>query len=282
MSVAGSGGSDAPVRVFCAHRTVDKPRVEAFARRLRADGIDAWLDKWEIGPGYDIVKAIEAGLDACEVGLVFLSSTRVPGGVWMGAEVSALTYDRLEGRLGRAIPVLLDDDAPVPALLRPLDKRRAGDYDAVREAILGVTTKPPLGPGRSRGLVSTVVLRVARRDDGSLSAELVEGGEVRASAAGLRFPAGVWGGLDRLLRARVGRPHPAWTAADWRLFAADLVTYGRHLGAALFADAVGEALAARLAGMGFTGEIGQPEPCRSGGSEAMRAEQAHCRLPSSS
>jgi hypothetical protein len=81
------------------------------------------LDKWEIAPGDDVVKTIEAGLDTCEVGLVFLSSTPTPGGVWMGAEASVLTYDRLEGRLGRLIPVLLDADAPVPAFLRALDKR---------------------------------------------------------------------------------------------------------------------------------------------------------------
>ncbi|MGH6746798.1 toll/interleukin-1 receptor domain-containing protein [Novosphingobium sp.] len=58
--------------MFCSHRVVDKPRVELFARRLREDGIDAWLDKWEIRPGDDVVKAMEAGLDECEVGLVFL------------------------------------------------------------------------------------------------------------------------------------------------------------------------------------------------------------------
>ncbi len=238
------------IRVFCAHRSVDKPRVEVFARRLREDGIDAWLDRWEIGPGDDIVQAIQAGLDECEVGLVFLSSTLAPGGVWMGAEVSVLTYDRLEGRLGRVIPVLLDAGAPVPAFLRPLDKRRVDDYDAVRDAILGVRSKPPLGPGRSQGVVSTVVLGVIRGDDGALTVELVEGDTVSASATGLRFPSGVRGSLDRFLRTRVGRPHPAWTAAEWRLFEADLVEYGRHLGGVLFAGAVGEALADRLASMG--------------------------------
>jgi hypothetical protein len=35
------------VRVFCSHRRVDKPAVEAFATRLRADGIEAW--RWQKG-----------------------------------------------------------------------------------------------------------------------------------------------------------------------------------------------------------------------------------------
>lgn len=38
-------------KVFCSHRGVDKPTVEAFAKRLREIGIDAWLDKWDIAPG---------------------------------------------------------------------------------------------------------------------------------------------------------------------------------------------------------------------------------------
>lgn len=141
------------VRVFCSHCRPDKAGVEAFARRLRADGIEAWLDRWEIAPGADVVKAIEAGLDECDVGLVFLSSTKAPGGVWMGAEVSTLTADRLEGRLGRIIPVLLDPDAPVPALLLSLDRRPVDDYEAIRDAILGWRDKPPLGtmPGQAGG-----------------------------------------------------------------------------------------------------------------------------------
>ncbi len=194
----GLGGR---VKVFCSHRRVDKSRVEAFARRLREDGIDAWLDGWEIAPGDDIVQKIEQGLDECEVGLVFLSSTPAPGGRWMGAEVSTMTHDRLEGRLGRVIPVLLDPDAAIPALLRPLDRRRVEDYEAVRAAILGVTSKPELGPRPSEGSVSSVVLRVTQRGDAALSIELIEGDSVKASATGLAFPPGVWDSLDRFLNA---------------------------------------------------------------------------------
>ena len=43
------------VKVFCSHRSVDKPEVEAFATLLRKKGIDAWFDRWEIAPGDDIV-----------------------------------------------------------------------------------------------------------------------------------------------------------------------------------------------------------------------------------
>jgi hypothetical protein len=137
-------GQSQPVRVFSSRRMVDKPRVSPFAYRLRADGIDAWLDEWEIGPGDDVAAQINQGLDACQVGLVFLSSTEEPGGRWRDAEANTLTLDRLEGRLKRVIPVLLDAHAPVPALLRALDRRSIDDYDAIRDAI-----PPPRGRTRS-------------------------------------------------------------------------------------------------------------------------------------
>ena len=39
-------------RVFISHSSKDKPAVEKLAEALRAAGIDAWLDKWEIWLGH--------------------------------------------------------------------------------------------------------------------------------------------------------------------------------------------------------------------------------------
>ncbi|MFN9951710.1 MAG: toll/interleukin-1 receptor domain-containing protein, partial [bacterium] len=49
--------SDA-MKVFISHSSRDKPVVEPLARYLRSVGIDAWLDKWEIAPGDDIIAKI--------------------------------------------------------------------------------------------------------------------------------------------------------------------------------------------------------------------------------
>jgi hypothetical protein len=39
-------------RVFVSHASEDKDRfVLGFARRLRENGVDAWLDQWEMKPG---------------------------------------------------------------------------------------------------------------------------------------------------------------------------------------------------------------------------------------
>ena len=60
-----------PKKVFCSHRSVDKPAVDEFARRLRAQGIDAWLDTWEIRAGDDLVQKINSGLASADFGLIF-------------------------------------------------------------------------------------------------------------------------------------------------------------------------------------------------------------------
>jgi hypothetical protein len=62
------------MRVFISHSSQDKHEVEAFAAALRDRGFDPWLDKWEIGPGDDIVGSINAGLEEVPAGIVVFSS----------------------------------------------------------------------------------------------------------------------------------------------------------------------------------------------------------------
>lgn len=135
-----------PRRVFCSHRSVDKPEVQAFAARLRAAGIDAWFADWEVQPGDDFVARINEGLDQCHVGLAFFSSKDWPGR-WFDAEVSTLTLFQVEqGR--RLIPVMIDECGVhrLPALLLPYARRGVEDFDQIVTAILGGSSKPPLGP----------------------------------------------------------------------------------------------------------------------------------------
>jgi TIR domain len=44
--------SEMSAHVFLSHSTADKPAVEELARRLRhKEGIQVWLDKWNLIPG---------------------------------------------------------------------------------------------------------------------------------------------------------------------------------------------------------------------------------------
>jgi hypothetical protein len=133
-----------PKKVFCSHRSTDKPAVEAFAGRLRERGIDAWYDAWEISPGDDLVAKINEGLATCDWGLIFFSRHTL-GSKWVSAEVSTLIY-RMITAGQPVIPVIIDEDADIPALLRPRARRSIEDFDAIVDAIFGRSSKPPLGP----------------------------------------------------------------------------------------------------------------------------------------
>ena len=126
------------MKVFCCHRSTDKPVVEPFAERLRADGVDAWLDTWEIRPGDDFVTRINEGLAACDMGLVFLSGDAVSG-PYVLAELSALQVLRIEDGK-RLIPVVVDDAAEAfihsQPLLRALNRRPIADYDTILATLL--------------------------------------------------------------------------------------------------------------------------------------------------
>jgi hypothetical protein len=51
-------------KVFICHASEDKERfVLDFAKKLRANGVDAWIDKWEIELGDNLVdKVFEEGI----------------------------------------------------------------------------------------------------------------------------------------------------------------------------------------------------------------------------
>ena len=235
-----------PVKVFCCHRSVDKPRVEAFARRLIADGIDAFFDKFEIGPGDNYVTIVNRGLDEADIGLIFLSSSVSDGGKVFAQESTVLTHDRMYGDTARVIPVLLDDDAVVPALLRPLDRRRVDDYDIIRDMLLGRPLKPVIGKRPDLGTRTPFRLQL-REIDGAYAVDLRSAdGSVIASASGMVLPPTI----NRSLNAFLGGGEAMsarWAASAWRQLDEQLVVLGRTLGGVLFAGPVGETLTAALA-----------------------------------
>lgn len=72
-------------KVFISHASEDKDRfVLAFAERLRMNGVDAWVDKWEIKVGDSLIdKIFNEGLSGCAAVVVVLSSYSVDK-PWVG------------------------------------------------------------------------------------------------------------------------------------------------------------------------------------------------------
>ena len=104
--------------VFLSHNSADKPAVEELARRLRADNIEPWLDKWHLIPGDAWQPAIEDVLAECGSCAVFIGAGGI--GTWQDEEMRAAINRRVTASRSadskdrfRVIPVLL------PGVARP-------------------------------------------------------------------------------------------------------------------------------------------------------------------
>jgi hypothetical protein len=93
--------------VFLSHSSADKPVVEELAYRLAKEGIQAWLDKWNLIPGDPWQPAIEKALAESETCAVFLGPSGL--GPWQNEEMRAAIDQRVRvrGKRFRVIPVLL-------------------------------------------------------------------------------------------------------------------------------------------------------------------------------
>ncbi len=138
-------------KVFVCHATEDKDRfVRGFGTRLRENGIDAWVDEWEIAPGDRLVRKIfDDGIKNAKSFIIVLSQISVEK-PWVKEELDAAVVKRIEQGT-KIIPVVLDD-CKVPEVLRAtrwVTIKDITNYDGeIREIINSIfeySDKPPLG-----------------------------------------------------------------------------------------------------------------------------------------
>lgn len=161
-----------PPKVFVSHASEDKSRfVVDFARRLRENGVDAWLDQWEMKPGDSLVdKIFEEGLKDARAVIVVLSNSSVQK-PWVREELNASVVNRIS-RGTRLIPVVIDD-CEVPESLRSTVWQRVDDVNDYGEslqrilsAIFDVSDKPTIGNTPARfGGAAPLILGLSRVDD---------------------------------------------------------------------------------------------------------------------
>jgi tetratricopeptide (TPR) repeat protein len=94
--------------VFLSHSSKDKPIVRPLAERLRKDGLNVFLDEWEILPGDSIPSKIEQGLEHSRV-LVFCMSEHAFGSDWAKLESQTFHFRDPLNKQRRLIPLKLDD-----------------------------------------------------------------------------------------------------------------------------------------------------------------------------
>ena len=93
--------------VFLSHASPDKPLVEVLGKRLMAENLRPWLDKWNLIPGEPWQPQIELALADCIACAVFIGSG--DRGPWHEEELRTAIRRRVERReqAFRVIPVLL-------------------------------------------------------------------------------------------------------------------------------------------------------------------------------
>src|SRR5829696_6528365 len=96
-------------KAFVSHAAEDKARfVVPFAEKLRARGIDAWLDAWEMLPGDSIVDRIfDEGIGEAAALIVVLSEASLAS-AWVKEEMNAGVVNMID-RKTKLIPVLIED-----------------------------------------------------------------------------------------------------------------------------------------------------------------------------
>lgn len=102
--------------VFLSHNSVDKPVVEEIARRLRAAGIEPWLDSWHLVPGEKWQPALEKALNEAGASAVFIGPSGV--GPWQDEEMR-LAIDRRVGTAASTMEMMSLCGTTLTASRRP-------------------------------------------------------------------------------------------------------------------------------------------------------------------
>ncbi|MEW5861043.1 MAG: toll/interleukin-1 receptor domain-containing protein [Cyanobacteriota bacterium] len=146
------------MKAFISHSSIDKPFVERLATDLRTrEGIDAWLDKWEILPGERIPQKLEEGLSNADIFVLVLSPESVNSqwvsyekDAWLTAQVNEEVRARQESRTPsrRLIPVLYKD-CEKPFFLKSFlhvsinDQNYEEGFQQLVRGMRGESGKPP-------------------------------------------------------------------------------------------------------------------------------------------
>lgn len=137
-------------KAFISHASEDKDRfVLPLATELRANGIDAWVDRWEMQGGDSLIRRIfDEGIGQAAAIIVVVSATSVTK-PWVREELDAAVVRRIQEQT-RLIPVILDDATPPPAIAHLLhyNVNQLGFQDTLQQVLrtlYGQSERPPIG-----------------------------------------------------------------------------------------------------------------------------------------
>lgn len=110
------------MKAFISHSSIDKPFVERLATDLRTrEGIDAWLDKWEILPGDRIPDKLEEGLTNAGILVLVLSPDSV-NSQWVSYEKDAWLMAQVEEEKKAKLELITPSRRLIPVLYKDCEK----------------------------------------------------------------------------------------------------------------------------------------------------------------
>ena len=135
--------------VFLCYNSEDKEEVKELAAKLKAQGLNPWLDEWDVPPGWPWQPVLGAQIPWIRTAAVFIGRNGL--GPWQNIEIFAL-LQQFVMRLCPVIPVILrdygrgDPQFPLPLfseflwlqLMGWVDFRKP-DPDPFRQLVWGIT-----------------------------------------------------------------------------------------------------------------------------------------------
>lgn len=139
-------------KVFISHAHDDKEHfVSEFAKKLNENGVDVWIDEWEMAPGDSLVdKIFEEGIKNCDSFLIVLSRNSV-NKRWVKEELDSAVIKRIE-KNKNLIPIVIDENVEIPISINNIlrvEIKDTSNYPKELKKILmrlyGISEKPELG-----------------------------------------------------------------------------------------------------------------------------------------
>lgn len=140
-------------KVYLAHATEDKAMVRPLAEHLMANGIEVWLDEWDIEGGESLRQQMEAGLEGMTHFVVALTPAALKK-PWVAMEIDAGIIRKIGGE-SHFLPLLIGvEPKDLSIFLRTMlgikfDPTNDAQLKSLVDRIHGVSRKPPLGPAPS-------------------------------------------------------------------------------------------------------------------------------------
>jgi hypothetical protein len=136
-------------KVYLAHASEDKPVVRPIAEFLMANGVEVWLDEWDIEAGGSLRQEMEKGLVRMTHFVVILTPTAITK-PWVAREID-VGIVQLVGGKSRMVPLRIGVDVSdlspfLQTMLCPsFNPASEQDLKGLVDRLHGVSRKPPLG-----------------------------------------------------------------------------------------------------------------------------------------